>query len=304
MKVVILAGGKGTRLGVHTGGLIPKPLVTIGGIPMLLHIMSIYVDQGMRDFVVAAGYKADILQAYASRARRGTQRRVQCTVADTGSETGTAGRLQRLGTVLRQTGTFLMTYGDGLADVNLRALLDQHRRMRERRGVLVTLTAAHPPARFGAIVIQDGLCTEFGEKRQDPSTWINAGFFVMEPQVLDLVHSDSLSLEYDILPILAYQDRLGVYQHAGYFQMMDTPRDLAALEEAWKHQPPPWATWRRKNNVPNRGGANPFSSQEPLDSSGTRSSGVSPRMGLASPLSIGTGTTPVCPSSPRIPAPL
>jgi len=264
--------------------------------------MSIYVDQGMRDFVVAAGYKADILQAYVSERRQATtQRRVECAIADTGVETGTAGRLHHLGSLLWQTGTFLMTYGDGLADVNLRALLDHHRRMRERRGVLVTLTAAHPPARFGAIVIRDGLCSEFGEKRQDPTTWINAGFFVMEPEVLELVHSDALSLEYDILPILAYQGRLAAYQHAGYFQMMDTPRDLAALEEAWKQQPPPWAKWRRKNSAPSLGGTNPSSSRGLPDSSGMHSSGVSPKMGLASPLSIGTGTTPACPSSPSIP---
>jgi glucose-1-phosphate cytidylyltransferase len=257
MKVVILAGGKGTRLGEHTGGVIPKPLVTVGGIPILAHIMSIYVDQGMHEFIVAAGYKADILHQYASRALQGERTRVRCRVAFTGLDTGTAGRLRRLGAFLRPTGTFLMTYGDGLADVNLRALLDHHRRMHEQWRVLVTLTAAHPPARFGAIVIRDGICTEFGEKRQDPSTWINAGFFVMEPEVLDLVHSDALSLEYDILPILAHQGRLAAYQHPGYFQMLDTPRDLAALEEAWKQQPPPWAKWRTKNNHSGPGKADP-----------------------------------------------
>ena len=257
MRVVILAGGKGTRLGEHTQGLIPKPMVTVGGIPILAHIMSIYIDQGMREFVVAAGHLAEAIRVYqdpamsllnglAGSPAHSMGHKFRCIVSDTGEDTGTAGRLRKVRGHLGRGDTFLMTYGDGLADVNLQALLDHHRRMRADHGVLVTLTAAHPPARFGTIIIRDGLCTVFGEKSQDPSTWISAGFFVMEKGVLDFVHSDSMSLEYDILPILAHQGRLAVYQHPGYFQMLDTPRDLAALEEASKHQPPPWASWRTK----------------------------------------------------------
>jgi len=265
MYTVILAGGKGTRLGEHTQGLIPKPMVKVGGIPILAHVMSIYVDQGMRDFIVAAGHLAEAIRVYQDpgmallNGPRPQGHKFRCIVSDTGEDTGTAGRLRRVRGHLGRSDTFLMTYGDGLADVNLRALLDHHRRMRADHGVLVTLTAAHPPARFGTIVIRDGLCTEFGEKRQDPTTWINAGFFVMERGVLDFVHSDSLSLEYDILPILAHQGRLAVYQHPGYFQMLDTPRDLAALEESWKQQPPPWARWRKRPAAPAVGGADPSS---------------------------------------------
>ena len=257
MKTVILAGGKGTRLGEHTRDLIPKPMVKVGGIPILAHIMSLYTDQGMSDFVVAAGHKIEVLHRFETWIA--TKTNLRCVVVDTGLDTGTAGRLRAVRGFLGSGGTFLMTYGDGLADVNLRALLDHHHRMRTDHGVLVTLTAAHPPARFGTIIIRDGLCTVFGEKSQDPSTWISAGFFVMEKGVLDFVHSDSMSLEYDILPILAHQGRLAVYQHPGYFQMMDTPRDLAALEEAWKQQPPPWAKWRKRPAAPAAGGAGPFS---------------------------------------------
>jgi glucose-1-phosphate cytidylyltransferase len=257
MKVVILAGGKGTRLGEHTRGLIPKPMVTVGDIPILAHIMSIYTDQGFSDFVVAAGHHIEVLRRFETWLR--DKDKPRCVVADTGEDTGTAGRLHALRGPLGSGDTFLMTYGDGLADVNLGALLDHHRRMRAAHGILVTLTAAHPPARFGTMVIRDGLCTMFGEKSQDPTAWINAGFFVMERAVLDFVHSDSMSLEYDILPILAHQGRLAVYQHPGYFQMMDTPRDLAALEEAWKQQPPPWAKWRKRPAAPTGGGAGPSS---------------------------------------------
>lgn len=257
MHTVILAGGKGTRLGEQTRDLIPKPMVKVGGIPILAHIMSIYADQGFTDFAVAAGHRIEALRQFETWI--GTKTNLRCVVADTGLDTGTAGRLWLVRGKIGSGDTFLATYGDGLADVNLRTLLDHHRRMHADHGVLVTLTAAHPPARFGAIVIRDGLCTEFGEKTQDPATWINAGFFVMEIGVLDFVHSATLSLEYDILPILAHQGRLGVYQHPGYFQMMDTPRDLAALEEAWKQQPPPWAKWRRKHAAPAAGGAGPFS---------------------------------------------
>lgn len=259
LRAVILAGGKGTRLGEHTRGLIPKPLVTVGRIPILLHVMSIYTDQGVSDFIVAAGYQEEAFRQSRQLAVAANKGNFSCLVADTGLDTGTAGRLMRLKGLFARSDYFLMTYGDGLADVNLRALLDHHWRMRASHGVLVTLTAAHPPARFGAIVIRDGLCTEFGEKTQDPATWINAGFFVMQKAVLDFIHSDNLSLEYDILPILAHQGRLAVYQHPGYFQMMDTPRDLAALEEAWKQQPPPWAKWRRKRNGLTAGGVAPSS---------------------------------------------
>lgn len=235
--VVILAGGQGTRLMDETQGKIPKPMVKIGEAPMLEHIMRIYADQGHGHFIIAAGYlgkiiedwideNADILYAFAD----------SIEVVDTGEMTQTGGRLKRLQPHLQDCDKFLMTYGDGLADVDLHLLLEHHRSLQQTgtSKALVTLTAAHPPARFGRLEIVNGRAISFGEKSQTEGEWINAGFYVIQTSVLNKIKDDDCRLEYDVLPGLATNENLGAYLHGGYFQMCDTFRDLQLLNQVWE----------------------------------------------------------------------
>jgi glucose-1-phosphate cytidylyltransferase len=257
MKTVILAGGLGTRLAEETS-LRPKPMVEIGGRPILWHIMSIYAAHGFEDFVVACGYKGEIIKQYFSefhfynsdllvslndgtrtvtRLEQPSGRAINWTVhcVDTGLDTMTGGRLLRLKPLL-QDGTFLCTYGDGLSDVAIRKVVDFHR----SHGKLATVTAVHPPARFGMLDMDGDRVSKFSEKPQTDRDWINGGFFVFEPGLLDYITSPSASLERDVLERVAADGQLMAYRHDGFFQPMDTLREKQFLEEMWTSGSAPW----------------------------------------------------------------
>lgn len=252
MKIAILAGGLGTRLAEETE-LRPKPMVEIGGIPILWHLMASCADQGYREFVLALGYKGEMvkrwfLDRHAVRSdltvdlRTGQVRshggeHVDWTVhmVDTGRDSMTGGRLKRLRRWVAD-GTFVATYGDGLADVDLRKLIQFHR----AHGKRATVTAVRPPARFGGLAFDGDRVTEFVEKPQTGEGWINGGFFVFEPQVLDYIEGDETILERGPLERLAKEGELMAYRHEGFFQPMDTVRDRKLLEELWASGKAPW----------------------------------------------------------------
>jgi glucose-1-phosphate cytidylyltransferase len=257
MQVVILAGGMGTRLSEETR-IRPKPMVPIGTEPILWHIMRIYARYGCTEFVLALGYLGEQIKEYVLgfRARysdftvdlssgelayeRTDESAWKITLVDTGSETQTGGRLLRVADRVRPNGTFMLTYGDGVADVDVQALLEFHR----RHGKLATVTAVRPPARFGAITIgEDGEVQQFVEKSQLDEGWINGGFFVFEPEVIDLIDGDSVELERAPLERLAADGELMAYRHEGFWQCMDTLRDKHLLDELWSSGSAPWKVW-------------------------------------------------------------
>ena len=257
MKVVILAGGYGTRISEESA-VRPKPMVEIGGMPILWHIMKIYAAHGHTDFVICAGYKSHMIKEYfagyfllrsdvtfdlAKNAFETHGSEVEpwrVTVIDTGDATMTGGRLLRARDHLADE-TFFMTYGDCVADVDVSALLDFHR----EHGVLGTVTAVQPPGRFGALSLrhEENKIEEFVEKPSGDGGWVNGGFFVCEPQVLDYVESDATVWEREPLEGLARDDQLVAYQHSGYWQPMDTLRDKTVLEERWAAGDAPWKVW-------------------------------------------------------------
>jgi len=252
MKVAILAGGLGTRLQEETA-VKPKPMVEIGDRPILHHIMRHYAAHGFAEFVVALGYKGEVVKNYFLNYHRlsGSLRvelatgsvtshddaREDWTVdlIDTGAGTDTGGRIRRIGPWLGG-GTFLMTYGDGLSDVDIRALVAFHR----RHGKLATVTAVRPPARFGELTFFGDLVTRFQEKPQIGDGWINGGFFVLEPEVLDYIDGDSVVFEHEPLQALSRDGQLVAYRHAGFWQCMDTLRDVRYLERLWSEGAAPW----------------------------------------------------------------
>jgi glucose-1-phosphate cytidylyltransferase len=237
MKVAILAGGKGTRLMDETQGKLPKPLVPVKGKSLVEHVIDAYCDQGYCDAEVLAGYmKLEMVAALVGRAG--------IHVLDTGEETQTGGRLKRASALLPWT--FMATYADGLADVNYAALLEHHRRMVKEHGVVVTLTAHPQTSRFGVLHLADGLVRSFGEKADIISTWVNIGFYVMEQEIMELIPGDACVLERDVLPALAEQGRLAAFPHFGYFQCVDTWRDLEAANAA--PDPPPWRRFAGKRD--------------------------------------------------------
>jgi glucose-1-phosphate cytidylyltransferase len=255
MKVIILAGGLGTRL-QEESTIRPKPMVEIGGRPIIWHIMNIYAAQGFKEFVVALGYKGEIIKDYfynyghlhnglsvSLRSRQVEVHNGDCEdwlihLVDTGPRTETGGRLKRLS---RWVGTepFLMTYGDGLADIDLGELLAFHR----RHGKLATVSAVRPPARFGALNLEGDAVTFFEEKPQTREGWINGGFFVLEPGVLEEIEDDNSAWERGPLDSLARKGQLMAYRHDGFWHCMDTLRDVLSLEQMWAEGRALWKIW-------------------------------------------------------------
>ena len=255
MKVVILAGGQGTRLAEETT-ILPKPMVEIGGKPILWHIMQIYAKHGYKDFLVACGHKGEVIKEYFHNFFVRTSDYFvdlgtgsldvvntngidwQIGVIDTGPDTMTGGRVLRLKKWLGES-AFMVTYGDGLGNVDIRALMKFHR----SQGKLATITAVRPPARFGELVLKGDMVCEFSEKPQTGEGWINGGFFVFEPQVFDYLSGDQSILEREPLERLASDGQLVAFRHEGFWQPMDTLRDKQLLESLWAGGNAPWNIW-------------------------------------------------------------
>ncbi|MBC1260309.1 glucose-1-phosphate cytidylyltransferase [Synechococcus sp. BSF8S] len=255
MKAVILAGGLGTRISEETH-LKPKPMVEIGGRPILWHIFKVYSQHGINDFIVCCGYKGYVIKEYfanyflhssdvtfdmATNSMEVHQQNAEpwrVTLVDTGDSTLTGGRLKRVANYLND-GSFCFTYGDGLADVDITALIDFHR----QEGRWATLTAVQPPGRFGSIAFERGRVLSFEEKPQGDGGWINGGFFVLEPEVLSAISGDDDVWERDCLPQIAARHQLNAFQHHGFWQAMDTLRDKELLERLWQEGTAPWKTW-------------------------------------------------------------
>jgi len=255
MKTVILCGGLGTRLSEETQ-VRPKPLVEIGGRPMLWHIMKLYERYGFTNFVLALGYKGSLIKDYflSYHARQSdltvalktgqieyrnpTAEDWNVSLVDTGVNAMTGGRLLRLAPHLQDTGTFMLTYGDGLSSVDIAKLLAFHR----SHGKVATVTAVRPSARFGGMSIASSKVEQFKEKPQSSEGWINGGFFVFEPTIFGYLHDDSTVLEQSPLELLARDGELMAYEHSGYWQCMDTVRDRDALEQEWNSGAPAWLT--------------------------------------------------------------
>ncbi|HJU88854.1 MAG TPA: glucose-1-phosphate cytidylyltransferase [Gemmatimonadaceae bacterium] len=252
MKTVILAGGRGTRLSEETV-LRPKPMVEIGGKPLLWHIMHIYADHGFKDFLVACGYKGELIKEYfrnvflhnndyvidlrdgALSVLNGGSIDWKVGVIDTGLETQTGGRIKRLRQWVGDS-TFMVTYGDGVGDIDIRKLVQFHC----THGRLATVTAVRPPARFGSLLLENDTVSEFSEKPQVGEGWINGGFFVLEPRVFDYLDGDQSILEREPLERLAADRQLMAYRHEGFWQPMDTLREKELLESLWSSGRAPW----------------------------------------------------------------
>ena len=252
MKVIILAGGFGTRISEYTE-TIPKPMVTIGGRPILWHIMNTYAHFGHKDFYLALGYKANIIKKYFINysslnsdftvdLSSGSVKPHQIdktdwlvTLVDTGLDSMTGGRVKRLKPFIGNE-PVMLTYGDGVADIDLAALLEFHK----SHGKLVTVTAVHPGARFGELEIDNRMVTTFQEKPQTGKGWINGGYFIIEPDFFDLIDGDSTILEQEPLEKAAAIGELMAYHHEGYWQCMDTKRDRDHLEALWLTGEAPW----------------------------------------------------------------
>ncbi|CAN2225295.1 GCD1 Nucleoside-diphosphate-sugar pyrophosphorylase involved in lipopolysaccharide biosynthesis/translation initiation factor 2B, gamma/epsilon subunits (eIF-2Bgamma/eIF-2Bepsilon) [Candidatus Nanopelagicaceae bacterium] len=230
MQVVILAGGFGTRLSEETD-LIPKPMVRIGDTPILVHIMNYYSSFGHTEFLIALGYKADVIRQYFSDNPRPD---LIIELIDTGLETSTGGRVKSLEPLLDEE--FMLTYGDGLSNVNINELVDYHKKLDR----IATVTAVRPPARFGTIEISNGMVTKFAEKDPQDSGWINGGFFVCKKSLLTAIVDSNESLESTPMRTLVEKGQLASYQHNGWWQPMDTLRDKRTLESLWETGNPPW----------------------------------------------------------------
>ncbi len=256
MKAVILAGGLGTRLSEETH-LRPKPMVEVGGKPLLWHILKIYGYHGINEFIICCGYKGYMIKEYFSNYllhnsdvtfHLDSDNRMEVhhvkndpwkvTLIDTGEHSQTAGRLSLVKDYLSND-TFCFTYGDGVADIDLTALIDHHK----KEGRQATLTAVQPPGRFGALSLDGNAVSRFQEKPDGDNAWVNGGFFVLEPSVIDLIASKSTSWESDVLPKLASLGQLSAYRHGGFWQPMDTLRDRLKLEELWLTGQAPWSLW-------------------------------------------------------------
>ena len=230
VQVVILAGGFGTRLSEETD-LIPKPMVRIGGLPILQHIINFYSRFGHKDFVIALGYKAEvIIEYFKSNENFG----LDIKLVDTGLETSTGGRIKKLKDILADE--FMLTYGDGLSNVNIDELLDHHKKF----GKIATVTAVRPPARFGTIEISNGIVTKFAEKDPQDAGWINGGFFCLNKKVCEYISDLTISFESEPLRQLVGIQELTAFEHNGWWQPMDTLRDKRTLESIWDKGDAPW----------------------------------------------------------------
>lgn len=256
MKAVILAGGLGTRISEETQ-VKPKPMVEIGGKPILWHVMKIYSHHGINDFVICCGYKGYVIKEYFANyflhmsnvtfdmaqnrmeVHQNHSEPWRVTLVDTGEATMTGGRLKRVREFLDEDEDFCFTYGDGVADLDIQKLLAFHR----EKSVLATLTATYPPGRFGALDIQGEKVTSFKEKPMGDGGKINGGFFVLSPKVIDLIKGDETIWERDPLELLAARGDLAAYIHEGFWQPMDTLRDKLLLEDLWASGRAPWKVW-------------------------------------------------------------
>lgn len=230
MQVVILAGGFGTRLSEETD-LIPKPMVRIGDIPILQHIMNFYSNFGHNDFILALGYKAEVIEEYFSSIKNHNW---NINLVDTGLETSTGGRIKKLENQLDDD--FMLTYGDGLSNLNIENLLNHHKRF----GKIATVTAVRPPARFGTIELSNGMVTKFAEKDPQDAGWVNGGFFCLKKKICTFISDFETSFESEPLNKLVAINELSAYEHHGWWQPMDTLRDKRALESLWKKGEAPW----------------------------------------------------------------
>lgn len=256
MKAVILAGGLGTRISEETH-LRPKPMIEIGGMPVLWHIMKIYSHFGINDFIVCCGYKGYMIKEYfanyflhmsditfdlANNSMQVHQRKSEpwkVTLVDTGADTMTGGRIKRIGSYLNANEPFCLTYGDGVSDVDVGALIAFHK----AHGLRATLTATYPPGRFGALDIQNQRVGSFREKPKGDGAMVNGGFFVLSPEVLGLVQDDQSVWEREPLETLAQSGQLAAFEHPGFWQPMDTLRDKTYLDELWASGQAPWKVW-------------------------------------------------------------
>ena len=256
MKAVLLAGGLGTRISEESH-LRPKPMIEIGGRPILWHIMKMYAAHGVNDFIICLGYKGYVIKEYfanyflhmsdvtfdmSNNQMEVHQRYAEpwrVTLVDTGMDTMTGGRLKRVSPYVKDEEAFCFTYGDGVSDVNITELVEFHRTQK----VKATLTATLPPGRFGALDLQGSKVRSFKEKPKGDGAMINGGFFVLSPEVIDLIKDDATVWEKEPLETLARQDQLAAYQHTGFWQPMDTLRDKTYLEELWAGGSAPWKVW-------------------------------------------------------------
>lgn len=258
MKAVILAGGLGTRLSEETV-MRPKPMVEVGGRPILWHIMKMYSAHGINDFIICCGYRGYVIKEYFANyflhmsdvtfdmennrveILDGRAEPWRVTLVDTGEATMTGGRLRRVAPYLRDEENFCFTYGDGVADLNIRSTIDYHL----SHGKAATLTAVTPPGRFGALDIQDGRVLNFKEKPKGDGGLINGGFFVLNPSVIDYINDDSTIWEQEPLMALAHNNEMMSFEHQGFWQPMDTLRDKQHLEALWAAGEAPWKVWEK-----------------------------------------------------------
>ena len=256
MKAVILAGGLGTRISEETS-IRPKPMIEIGGKPILWHILKTYSHHGINDFVICCGYKGYVIKEYfanyflhmsdvtfdmSKNTMEVHQRHAEpwkVTLVDTGDDSMTGGRIKRVANYVKDDEAFCLTYGDGLSDVNITELVAFHKSQK----VKATLTATLPPGRFGALDLKGCLVNSFLEKPKGDGAMINGGFFVVSPKVLDYISDDFTVWEREPLERLAQENSLGAYQHLGFWQPMDTMRDKVLLEELWQSGQAPWKVW-------------------------------------------------------------
>jgi len=260
MKVVILAGGFGTRISEESA-VRPKPMIEIGHRPILWHIMKIYAAHGLNDFVLCCGYRGDVIKDYFAnyflhhsdvtfdlaknqmKVHRSQAEPWRVTLVDTGDKAMTGGRIKRIRSFLNEE-TFCLTYGDGVSDINLTELIKFHRKHKK----LATLTAVQPPGRFGAFTLEkkQNAVGSFREKPNGDGAWINGGFFVLEPAILDYIASDSTVWEKEPMERLAQEGQLMAFRHTGFWQAMDTLRDRMYLEDLWSEGKAPWKIWKEE----------------------------------------------------------